>query len=985
VKLTLCLSLSTLLVSAPAWAVRPAAHLARHSGLELWSGEALPEVRALDAKVPPATEAAWRRFTDGEGGTWLASFDRRTGVPSQIWGSGLAAPGAVESPKAAEAFATAFLARHLDLLAPGAVLSDLVLAANDLDDGLRTVAFVQRHRGERVIGGQLSFRFKADRMFLIASAALPEVAVPTRATLADPAQASLAAREWIGRDFAAPAATAGPPSAPMILPLVQDAGRVEYQEVLLVMVDSVNPIGRWAVYVGAGNGRPIARRQTLLFADGTLFYNAPLRWPGGGRSDQPASEVYVQQGATQLTTTASGTLTWTGTGSAALSASVLGPEVQVINNAGSNEQGAFTMTPGGSFTWNRGTVEPADAQLITYLSVYKIKQKMKQIAPELTMWVDGNALPANVNLNMTCNAFSDGNTVNFFLSGMGCENTGRLPDVIYHESGHTFHYQAIIPGVGQFDTPLSEGAADYLCVTYTGDPGMGRGFFFNDMPLRNIDPPDHEARWPDDINSDPHITGEIFSGAVWDLRKLLIIKYGEGPGIAKTDRLYYETLRRAVDIPSTYAEILAADDDDGNLANGTPDSCEIISAFEPHGLVDATTTNYGISPPRVTTTTVTLPVTTLARSCPGTVVTSAQLTWQLESNPMVGGQLAMNQNAGVGWVAHIPSQPDDTVVRYKVVVTFASGATRNYPDNPADPMYQVYFGSVTPLYCTDFEAHDPAIDGWTHRLVSGTNQPGADDWQWGTPVGQPGSYDPRGAYSGTHAIGNDLGFMMNWDGLYQPNIVNEMSSPVISTTGFKTVRLQYRRWLSVEDGFYDQATIWANNKQLWANLDTGANHGTTAHIDKEWRFHDVDLSSTISADRVQVRFQLASDAGLEYGGWNIDDFCVVGLARCGDGITQAGEQCDDGAQNGGPDCNTDCTKPRPTHSSTTTPMMGGQPDPTETLPEAKSAGCGCAALPGATRDGAGTRAGPWLVLGLFLARHRRTRPRPISDRRASSR
>ena len=38
----------------------------------------------------------------------------------------------------------------------------------------------------------------------------------------------------------------------------------------------------------------------------------------------------------------------------------------------------------------------------------------------------------------------------------------------------------------------------------------------------------------------------------------------------------------------------------------------------------------------------------------------------------------------------------------------------------------------------DFEASD---GGYTHRLLAGIDEEGADDWQWGTPIGMGG--DPH--------------------------------------------------------------------------------------------------------------------------------------------------------------------------------------------------------------------------------------------------
>src|SRR5262249_56206557 len=142
---------------------------------------------------------------------------------------------------------------------------------------------------------------------------------------------------------------------------------------------------------------------------------------------------------------------------------------------------SFALSPGGSFSWNRSTVELVDAQIVAYVASQKAKWRMGVISPE-NPWISTNQLPVNVNMNDVCNAYSDGDTTNFYKSGMGCENMGRIPDVVYHETGHTLHFHSIIQGVGRFDSSLSEGAADYFCATITGDPQMGRGFMYDDTP-----------------------------------------------------------------------------------------------------------------------------------------------------------------------------------------------------------------------------------------------------------------------------------------------------------------------------------------------------------------------------------------------------------------------------------------------------------------------------------------------------------------------
>src|SRR5687768_7892953 len=139
-------------VSSPASAVTTPSSGATPD-LEVASGAPVRQLRTvLWDQAPVSTEAAWERFLLVNGPNWRASFDRHTAVPSRIWGEGVPAPGSIGSAAIGEGYARAFLAQHIDLLAPGASERDFVLAANDMDDlsGIRTVAYWQLHKGAQV-------------------------------------------------------------------------------------------------------------------------------------------------------------------------------------------------------------------------------------------------------------------------------------------------------------------------------------------------------------------------------------------------------------------------------------------------------------------------------------------------------------------------------------------------------------------------------------------------------------------------------------------------------------------------------------------------------------------------------------------------------------------------------------------------------------------------------------------------------------------
>src|SRR5690606_27744041 len=121
--------------------------------------------------------------------------------------------------------------------------------------------------------------------------------------------------------------------------------------------------------------------------------------------------------------------------------------------------------------------------------------------------------------------------------------------------GHRLHQYSAVTGAGQLDPSLGEGVADYLSAITTGDPGVARGFYTwsSEASLRYVS---DGRRWPDDISSyDPHETGLIIAGALWDLRDRLMTSLGEGEGIALSDAMFEAVLRGAANIPAAYSEV----------------------------------------------------------------------------------------------------------------------------------------------------------------------------------------------------------------------------------------------------------------------------------------------------------------------------------------------------------------------------------------------------------------------------------------------
>lgn len=822
-----------------------------------------------------------RAITHATIASFTAIVDDDTGVPLRMWRAEPKVAGSVSDAAIAEAAARAFLASHIAVLAPGAAVTDFELASNvrSPEGALRSIGFVQRAHGLRVVGGAIGFAFKNDRIALVSSTALPNirVAVPTT-RLASTTVATRAVR-WLGQTGVRARARA--PRERVIMPIVHArsgaAPDIEYHVAEQLALDAQDELGTWDVWIDAADGHPIARATRLHYTTGKVLLDAPDRHPGGTRTARPAAFATHTVDGLATTSLLDGTITWPAGAPASVALALEGPYVNVKNAAGERLAETVSLAPNGTFTWSRASDELADAQITAFVHTNIAKQFARtHVNPNLA-WLDGK-VNVNVNINQTCNAASNGNDTFFFRKRTNeCENTGRMADVVYHELGHSIHYNSVIAGVGMFESALSEGISDVFASLITRDAGMGRGFFLTNEPLRDLD---NAKRWPNDVG-EAHDTGEIIGGALWHLGQALDATLGPAASFEKQLDIYNVIISRASDIPSSFAEALLADDDDGDLTNGTPNQCAITTAFGRHGLADPEVT-LGLTTPTRDGLHVAFAVEPASNvRCPGPTIHDVTLVWRQRGRttariPMLAG--------GASYAADLPPHPERTVLQYQVMVTLSDGSFVTYPRNAADPFYELYIGPVEPVTCFDFE---DGAQGWTHTATSG------DEWEVGPPTGLGG--DPVAAHGGSSVLGTDL----RADGTYAPQTKLTAESPEIDARGHRALRLQLYRWLGVEDGYFDKARILVNDHEVWKNYAGKSSSSNVTHRDHEWRFTDVDVSELAAASggKLRIKLELESDARLELGGWTVDDVCIVafvGEPACGDGTLDDGETCDDG-------------------------------------------------------------------------------------------
>ena len=752
-----------------------------------------------------------------------------------------------QSPAArAEAVARAYVTAHPEL---GVHAADLVVVANELHGEVRDVGFRQTVHGVPVVDGQIGFVFRRDHLFAV----LPHLAANASA----------------------------PRGARAILRVAPGDDRA-------VDIDDRADV---TIYRDALTHAELRRVAKVWQATGTLQYDAGVRYATGARADFPAPDVAITVDGNATVTGDDGTFLWAGIASAIVVPGLASATIQIINQAGALATASLTAQPDEPVVWSLASDELGDAQLSAFIYANIAKAKAREVNPAAAAWLD-TQLPIYVNENGSCNAIANPNEIHFYRANARCQNTARLADVVFHEFGHVLHYHSVITGVGMFEQQLSEGLADFGAANLNEDSGVGRGLYYNDQPARDIDPYGTERVWPIDIDADPHVTGEILSGALWDLRKALVAELGHDAGVAQTEAIFTGIMQRAVDIPSSYDAALVADDDDLDLSNGTPHFCAIYRAFGVHGLAPAGFTTTTVASPTIANQTISAAVTTPSDpQCPPPQVTSITMTWQRGDG--VPGQLALQDDGTGNWTAAFPTAPTNTVVSFHLDAMLDNGSHILLPDNPADPDYEVFVGTTSPIACAMMDT-DPM---WMQVGNEG------DQWHWGAAGQTHYLRAPAAAHTGSDALGTGVTGL----GTYRANETTSIATPVIDTSPYQLVHLQFWRWLTVEDSTYDQATVAVNGTTIWQNASDV--QATLDHVDKEWRFVDYDLSPLVTGGSAQITWSLASDSTNQFGGWTLDDVCIVGIPRvprCGDGIIDSGEECDDGNNVSGDGCSATC-------------------------------------------------------------------------------
>ncbi|MCP4250488.1 MAG: endopeptidase, partial [bacterium] len=237
------------------------------------------------------------------------------------------------------------------------------------------------------------------------------------------------------------------------------------------------------------------------------------------------------------------------------------------------------------------------------------------------IWLQSQ-LTANMNIENTCGAFWNGTSVSFFRSNGGlCANTGEVAGAIDHEWGHGIDDNGTN---GTISSP-SEGIPDVYAALRLHNSCIGRGVFDGSLcngygdpctpasgctGVRDSDWANHTSGLPHDIDwvngnpgcGIPHCQGAVYSEAIWDLFKRdlpTLYGYDNNTAHESANRLpfrgadnvttwYVLTPPGGCGANSGYQQFLGADDDNGDLTDGTPHMQAIFSAYDRHQIACST-------------------------------------------------------------------------------------------------------------------------------------------------------------------------------------------------------------------------------------------------------------------------------------------------------------------------------------------------------------------------------------------------------------
>ncbi len=536
------------------------------------------EARILNESAPPSKEAAarWQAFVAVQGEDFSATWNPVTKTPHRIQGKGLKVAGFVSESNAA-ALVNDVVRSNANLL--GADPDNLRLISNEKHGGRWYADFQQIYDGLDVIGGRVHVRLTENgAVTTLGSDFYPGIAVSTRPSLSE-VNTVLIAKDNTGFDARTDNVLS---SRLVVLPVVrgdQVTYYLAYEMRLKIERDPAT--GRepalWRVYVDANSGNVLQKQNEIRYAavyGNVSGYIKPAYITDPNQQENFIDEYVDVTSYGQAITDNNGnySIEAGSGGMRTVTAMLKGRWARILNNNGSAASFSDSVAPGSqkNILWTSPGSIASERNAYYHSGI--VHNWIKTVDPSFTGM--DRQTPIYVNEPNYCNAYWDGSGITIGAGSGSCQDLALFCDVLYHEYGHgiaDYQYTPFSPSGA-----MHEAFADYTACTITNEPYIGEGLFGPGSYFRNID---NSLKYPNDLTGEVHDDGRILAGALWDLRETL------APNIHLADSLFhYARYGKADNFFDYYTDVLETDDDDGNLANGTPHYFEIVESFGKHGI-----------------------------------------------------------------------------------------------------------------------------------------------------------------------------------------------------------------------------------------------------------------------------------------------------------------------------------------------------------------------------------------------------------------
>ncbi|MCB0794973.1 MAG: T9SS type A sorting domain-containing protein [Flavobacteriales bacterium] len=700
----------------------------------------------------------WQLFL-GEHGNWYVEFNESAHRPHRAYGSPIVVPGASAVERAWN-----FLGQELDGFS--LPVQDLHVLG-EWSGGKHTyVHFGQTHEGLKVLFADAMVKLdQSGRVVSFSTDLYTGIDVLLEPTISE---ATAMASASAGLDGLV-SSTVLPGPALLPVPVFRGADHHLVLEVVVhTMVDQTP--GRYRCLVDAHDGELLYRQNEVVEhvppvgAEATIVGNVFEFNPYIPAAQMPLGHVEVEVNGSTQHADENGYINTGAVGPVSATFRLQGPW-STVRTAGDTPEFTTTLLEGS----NAVNFDPHAniRERSAYFHVNIVHDHMKSWLPTFTGM--DISLPTNVDVGGNCNAFYDGSSINFYAEGNDCQSYATIGEVVYHEYGHGINdkfYQSL--GSSFSNGAMNEGYADIWGLSITEDPILAEGSSLSD-PDDYIRRYDQDPKvYPSDLVGQVHADGEIIAGAWWDTYVLL------GNDMNAMMELFIDAFpglqantfngNEGQAFRDVLVDALQADDDDGDLSNGTPNASIIVEAFGIHGITllsNAELIHEGIES-SVQGEDIDVLATVILDLNFLPFVEEVRLFYKI-NNGSSWSTVAMTDVGGGDFQGTIPQQPEGTVIAYYLGILDAfQQVSAVQPIGAAlpDPNVPYYILVGYSLRATEDLDSNNELGDWTPGLP--TDNATTGQWELTIPIGSfatPGDPSTIVQTDAQHTPGGELCFV----------------------------------------------------------------------------------------------------------------------------------------------------------------------------------------------------------------------------------